>query len=83
MTIRHLLIAAASAVLLAACGGGGDGVDTPAASDAVPNSASKSAAGMVRWMNALAAEDTETKEPLDASRFAPPKPDDTEPVALR
>jgi hypothetical protein len=84
MNHRTLIVAAAAALLLAACGGGGNGVDdVPAASDAVPDSASASVEGMVRWMKALAAEDNEGREPLDAARFAPPKPDDAEPVALR
>jgi hypothetical protein len=84
MNHRTLIVAALAAGLLAACGGGGDAlVDTPNPAEAVPDSANASAAGMVRWMKALAAEDGESREPVDAARFAPPKPDDAEPVALR
>jgi ABC-type glycerol-3-phosphate transport system substrate-binding protein len=84
MNHRTLIVAAAAALLLAACGGGGDAaVEVPNPADVVPDSANASAAGMVRWMQALVAEDTEAREPVDAARFAPPKPDDAEPVALR
>ena len=83
-SLRTLLAAAAAAALLAACGGGGSGVDVPAPGEVVPDSANASAAGMVRWLQALAAEDdADAKEPVDAARFAPPRPDDTEPLALR
>ena len=82
-TMRKLLAATGAALLLAACGGGG-GVDLPAPSDAVPDSANASPEGMVRWLQALAEdEQADAKEPVDATRFAPPRPDDAEPVALQ
>ncbi len=75
-------LATAAAALLAGCGGG-DAVRIPAAADAVPDSANRSPQGLVAWMQALAKEDAETKEPLATARFAPPTPDDAEPLALR
>jgi uncharacterized membrane protein YfcA len=72
--------------LLAACGGGGGGGDsTPApVTDEVPASASATSADMAKWMTGLAASvaSADTKEPLDISKFAPPEPDDEEPVSL-
>lgn len=73
----------AVSVALAACGGGG-GDDTPAppATDRVPDSASASSTGMVAWLKRLAGIAPEDKEALDATRFAPPRPDDAEPETL-
>lgn len=74
-----------TALLLAACGGGG-GDATPALSgspSAVPDSASRSVAGMVDYMQSLAQSPSDTGDPLDVSAYAPPRPDDTEPTALR
>jgi hypothetical protein len=70
------------AMLVAACGGGGG---SPAVADvtvAVPASASASTAGMVAYLSQLAAAPSETAEPLDVSTFAPPQPDDIEPLVL-
>lgn len=74
----------AAAVLLAACGGGG-GDDVPATppTDAVPDSASTSVGGMVGWLKQLAGLSPEDQEALDADRFTPPQPDDSEPETLQ
>lgn len=74
----------AAAVLLAACGGGGgDAAPATPPTGAVPDSASVSVAGMVGWLKQLAGLAPEDQEALDASRFAPPQPDDSEPEALQ
>ena len=54
----------------------------PAATEAVPDSASASSAGLTNWLAQVAGTAPEDKEALDAGRFAPPQPDDTEPVVL-
>lgn len=69
-------------VFVTACGGGND--TTPvAATDAVPDSASQSAAGMTAWMKALSNDPTEVKEPLDVARFAPPASETAEPETVQ
>lgn len=70
------------AVALAACGGGGDDTPAPSPTDSVPESANTSTTGMVAWLKRLAGFAPEDKEALDAARFAPPRPDDTEPETL-
>lgn len=84
MKTSILMAALAAAVLLAGCGGGGgdDAPVTPPAADAVPDSASASVAGLLGWLKQLAGQAPEDKEALDASRFAPPQPEDSEPEAL-
>lgn len=84
MTTRNLICGAALAALLAGCGGGGGGDATPAPAptESVPDSASASSAGMTSWLTQVAGTAPEDKEALDASRFAPPQPDDAEPVVL-
>lgn len=84
MTTRNLICAGALAALLAGCGGGGGGNDAPppAPTEAVPDSASASSAGLTSWLTQVAATAPEDKEALETSRFAPPQPDDTEPVVL-
>lgn len=67
---------------LAGCGGGGGGATPPPPSDAVPDSASASTTGMVAWLKRLAGKAEDDREALDASRFAPPQPDDSEPETL-
>ncbi len=81
MRTRTLIVAAAMLLGLAACGGGGDAA--PAVTDAVPDEASASAEGMTQWLSQVAATAPEDREPLATARFAPPQPDDTEPVPLR
>ena len=86
MNKSTVLLYCSVAVLLAACGGGSDSpAPAPAATDAVPASASQSAAGMAAWMTdlAAAADSADAKEPLDVSTFSPPLSDDTEPEATR
>jgi ABC-type glycerol-3-phosphate transport system substrate-binding protein len=84
MMKKSTLVLCSAALLLAACGGGSGTpvADTPPVTDEVPDSANASAADMVAWMTVLAGSSAETKEPLDVSKFAPPEPDDAEPVSL-
>jgi predicted small lipoprotein YifL len=70
---------AAASLALAACGGGGS---PPAATDAVPDSASQSSQGMVDYLLALAKDKSETKEALDVSKWIAPTSETEEPVAL-
>lgn len=73
----------ALSLTLAACGGGGgDDTPVPPPTDAVPDSASASTTGMVAWLKRLAGSAPEDEEALDTSRFAPPRPEDSEPEAL-
>lgn len=81
MTATRWIVPALLALGLAACGGGSD--PAPMASDAVPETASQGDGGLTAWVMALTREDTESKEPLDLSRFAPAKAEDTEPQALQ
>jgi len=86
MNRKHTLISVFSCVaLLSACGGGSDDAPSPAppaATDAVPDSASASAAGLKDYLMALSTMLVEDKEPVDLSRFTPPTPEDTEPEPL-
>ena len=83
MKTRTWIVMLAAAAALAACGGGGGGGApmTPPA-DSVPDSASASVGGMLSWLKQLAGLAPEDKEALDAARFAPPQPEDSEPEAL-
>lgn len=66
---------------LAACGGGGGGsVELP--TDTVPDSASASVGGMLAWLKKVTGLAQDSAEALDASSFAPPRPDDSEPETL-
>lgn len=80
---RKLTLAAlcSAASLLAACGGGGGDppAPPPAAADAIPDSASASAAGLKRYLADLAATPVEDREPLALDTFAPKTPEDAEP----
>jgi hypothetical protein len=85
MKKRVLLIVTAVAAVLAACGGGGGGeapAPAPAPTAQVPDSASQSPQGMSDYLVALAAAAADDLEPVDVARFAPPAPDDVEPVAV-
>ena len=67
-------------LLLSACGGGGN--ESVAAGDRLaelPENASQSSAAMARYMGALAAMPSESREPVAIENFNPPRPDDTEP----
>ncbi len=81
-----LLIVTATAAVLAGCGGGGGGDPAPAPAPgptaAVPDSASQSPQGMSDYLVALAAAVADELEPVNVDRFAPPTPDDAEPVAV-
>ena len=82
-TKRNVFVALACAALLGACGGGGGDTPVTPSTDAVPDEASTSATGMSDWLKLLAATAPEDREALDVARFAPPQPDDTEPVAVQ
>jgi uncharacterized lipoprotein YmbA len=84
MNKSTVLLFASAALLLAACGSGGS--EAPVAvlvAEEVPDTASASPAGMAAWMTDLSVNPSDTKEPLVATRFAPPTPDDTEPETLK
>jgi len=81
---KHSLIALSiSAALVAGCGGGGDAPPAFDPTEAVPDSASASAAGLVAYLRQLTALLVDDKEPVDLSRFAPMRVEDAEPEALR
>jgi hypothetical protein len=85
MKNHHMLIAlVAATALLTGCGGGGGSAEvaTPAATDAVPSSASASPQGLRVYLSTLSATTVDTKEPLDLSSFDPKASDDTEPDPL-
>lgn len=82
-TKRNVFVALACAALVAACGGGGGDAPPALSTDAVPDEASTSATAMSDWLKLLAATAPEDREALDVTRFAPPQPDDTEPVAVQ
>lgn len=80
---RTLLTLFSATALLAACGGGGgDAPPPPAATDAVPESASASAAGLKRYLTDLNAMPVENKEPLELTTFAPTTSEDAEPESV-
>ena len=54
----------------------------PAATDAIPDSASATAAGFKKYLVDLEADQPETKEGLDVSAFSPKLEEDTEPQAV-
>lgn len=78
---RTLVTLFAATAALAACGGGGGDppAPAPAATDAVPGSASASAAGLKKYLADLAAMPVEDREPVALDTFAPKTPDDAEP----
>jgi len=80
---ERILMVALTSALLAACGGGHDAspppVPMPGPTDAVAPEASESSAGLVKYLNDLAAAAADDKEPVDLSTFAPKTPEDTEP----
>ena len=81
-TGRLLAIALTSAYLVA-CSNNGDATPPPppvlGPTEAVPPAASESSAGLVTYLNDLAAASADDKEPVDLSTFAPKTPEDTEP----
>lgn len=85
MNKPSLIAVFTAAALLAGCGGGGSDatpVPPPAATDAVPDSASASAQGLKSYLMALSRLLPEDAEPLDLSGFAPQTSDDAEPEAV-
>jgi hypothetical protein len=81
--MKHVRWIAPALLAFAVAGCGGGSSPAPLASDAVPDSASQGDGGLVAWVLALTREDTETKEPLDLSNFAPAAAEDTEPQPLQ
>ena len=84
MNRKHLIGLFSSVALLSGCGGGSDdsvppAPSVPSATDAVPGSASTSAAGMKAYLADLGTMLVEDKEPVDVSSFAPPTDEDAEP----
>jgi len=82
MKKQTLLIVVAVGAVLAACGGGGDGATAPAPTAEVPDTASQSPQGMSDYLVALSAAAADELEPVDPTKFAPPTPEDVEPVAV-
>ena len=85
MSNKHTLALLFTTVTaLSACGGG----DTPppapppAATDAIPDTASASAAGLKDYLLRLSKDLPEGKEALDISSFVPPTMDDAEPEPI-
>ncbi len=79
---KHTLIGLFTSVaLLSACGGGSDTppASPPGATDAVPDSASASAAGLKGYLSDLGAMQVDTKEPVGLETFPPKLDEDTEP----
>jgi hypothetical protein len=83
MNRKQTLISLFSAAAMLSGCGGGDGAPPPppppSATDAVPDSASASAAGLARYLTDLGTMQVEDKEPVDLSSFAPKTAEDTEP----
>lgn len=79
---KTFFVAAAAVVVLAACGGGSD-PPPPGPTEAIPDAASQSSAGLVSYLEALSAAPADDREPLALDRFAPPAPEDTEPEPLK
>jgi hypothetical protein len=79
--IRRITLASALATGLAlgACGGGDDNVAAPAATDAVPDSASQSIAGFVSYLKELVMSSADLLEPVDVSTVTPPVDETSEP----
>jgi hypothetical protein len=83
--MKKLLFPALAVLALSGCFGGGDDDTAPPPADplaAVPDSASASSMGFIEYLKVLAANLTDSREPLDPGTFSPPKPDDTEPEAV-
>lgn len=69
-----------SGALLSACGGGSDDAPAATADNAVPTTATVSAAAFASYTGML--DTVDTAEPLDVSSLTPPTSDADEPVAL-
>lgn len=76
--------AAGIALALSACGGDDDTPSTPAATAAVPASASASVDGLIAYLKLLVASgpSADTLEPVDTSTFKPMTSDTTEPSPI-
>ena len=82
--LTTLLSVAAAALALSGCFGGGDDAPSPAADPlaAVPATASQTTAGTVDYLNQLAMNQSDTREPIDVTAVVLPTSDDTEPLAV-
>ena len=79
---KSLILAFCTAAVLSGCGGGDESAPTPAATAAVPASASLSVDGFIGYMKALVASVADTLEPVDVSAVTPPTGDTTEPTPV-
>ncbi len=91
MNKKHLALslAFASAALLGGCGGGDDPAPpappAPAPADplaAVPDSARQSIDGLIGYLKMLAANKSDTREPIDLTGLTLPRSDSAEPSPL-
>ncbi len=71
----------AAGLVLGACGGGDDSPAPPAATDAVPDTASASVGGFIDYLKALVVSSADLLEPVDVSAVTPPVDDTSEPDA--
>ena len=78
---NFVAVLAFSAVLLTACGGGG-GDDAPAATSAVPDSASASVGGFIGYLQALVQSAADLLEPVDTAAVVPPTDETSEPQVI-
>jgi hypothetical protein len=82
MKNRTIVLGLCVSATLAACGGGSSPTEPAPVTLEVPESASRSTAGMVDYLARLTSASADDAEPLDVSRFAPPQPDDGEAAVL-
>jgi len=81
--VRGTLAMAAVLAMLSACGGGGEGdAAAPAVTAKVPDSASQSVPGLMRYMDALVVVAPDGLEPVDVSSVALPTDDTIEPQTI-
>jgi hypothetical protein len=81
---RIVLALFSSVAMLSACGGGDDAPAPPpqAATDALPDTANESAAGLKKYLVDLSKDLPDNKESLDIASFNPKTVDDAEPESL-
>jgi hypothetical protein len=80
---KSVVLLLCAAAVLAACGGGDD-KPVPAATAAVPDSASQSAGGFISYLQKLVASGSaaDTLEPVDVSAVTPPADNSSEPTPV-
>ena len=83
-TLLSLAAAATVTVALSGCFGGGDDEPAPAADPlaGVPTTATQTATGTVDYLNLLAMNQSDSREPIDVTAVVLPTSDDTEPLAV-